>query len=131
MFQSEQYSVIGSGAGLGRADPFAFKIFGFLYRRPTDENVVHLVDHAGNHRQIGAPRSRADHRLTGHADDRDIAGNKRLRATGSTFDQDQVGIGAVALEQAFVFGHPQRNLIRAERGVAHQETLLTLNIFQR
>ena len=78
MFQSEQHRMIRRRARLRRADPFAFEIFRFLDCRRANENVVHLIDHAGDHDEIGASCARANHRLPGHAHDRHVARDERL-----------------------------------------------------
>ena len=46
------------------------------------------------------------------------------RAARAAFDENQIGIGAVAFEQAFFLGHPQRSLVGAEGGVAHEKFFL-------
>ena len=106
--------MIGSSADLADGDALAFEIFRRLDRRRSDEDVIHLVHHAGDYDQVGAPRPRADHRLSGHADHRQVARDQRLGAARAALDQDQIDVNAEPFIETFLLRHPDRRLVGAQ-----------------
>ena len=90
-----------------------------------DKDTLMAIDGARRlFAEIGASCARANHRLPGHAHDRHVARDERLSAAGAAFDENEIGIGAVAFEQAFVLGHPQGNLVGAEGRVTQEKLSL-------
>ena len=106
-------------------DPFAFDIRGALDVRPDNEPLKSFVNDTRNHDGIAAAQTGVNDGVTGRADVLNIAGQKRADARcSSAADHNHLGLNAVFSEDAFLFGHPQSAMKRADRAKADADFVL-------